>query len=216
MITHQITPTWIYIIGFAAQGIFAARMALQWLWSEKKGETITPPLFWTLSLMGCLVLLVYGVLRHDPVIIIGQLLGYAIYIRNLAIEGSWPRLPFVLKIIIVGIPAAIVVYAYRTTYPVTTTYQPEEKWLFIAGSIGQLLMNLRFVYQWYFAEKTKSATLPVGFWQITLVASMLILFYAFYRLDPVLLVAQSFSLVSALRNIHLGRMKKQILANTDS
>ena len=70
-------------IGFFGQGIFASRFIVQWIYSEKKGESTIPILFWYLSILGGLSLLVYAIFRKDPVIISGQLFGILIYTRNL-------------------------------------------------------------------------------------------------------------------------------------
>jgi hypothetical protein len=39
--------------------------------------------FWYLSIAGAVVLLVYALHRRDPVFVAGQVLGVAIYLRNL-------------------------------------------------------------------------------------------------------------------------------------
>ena len=71
------------IIGFIGQGIFASRFIFQWVHSERKGESSIPIIFWYLSIFGGLGLLTYAIFRKDPVIIIGQLFGIFIYLRNL-------------------------------------------------------------------------------------------------------------------------------------
>tara|TARA_B100000575_G_C23075844_1_gene619700 strand:+ start:787 stop:1089 length:303 start_codon:yes stop_codon:yes gene_type:complete len=71
------------IIGFIGQGIFASRFIFQWIYSEKKGESYIPIIFWYLSIFGGLGLLVYAIFRKDPVIIAGQSVGIFIYLRNL-------------------------------------------------------------------------------------------------------------------------------------
>ena len=70
-------------IGFLGQGIFASRFIVQWIYSEKKGESTIPIIFWYLSIFGGLGLLIYAISRKDPVIITGQLFGILIYLRNL-------------------------------------------------------------------------------------------------------------------------------------
>ena len=70
-------------IGFIGQGVFASRFVVQWLYSEKKGESAVPVVFWYLSIIGGLGLLTYAIFRKDPVIIVGQLFGILIYSRNL-------------------------------------------------------------------------------------------------------------------------------------
>ena len=71
------------IIGFLGQGLFASRFIVQWIYSEKKGESSIPLIFWYLSIFGGIGLLVYAIFRKDPVIIAGQSFGIFIYLRNL-------------------------------------------------------------------------------------------------------------------------------------
>ena len=71
------------IIGFAGQSIFASRFIVQWIYSEKIGESAIPVIFWYLSIFGGLMLLIYAISRKDPVIITGQLFGIIVYLRNL-------------------------------------------------------------------------------------------------------------------------------------
>ena len=70
-------------IGFFGQGLFASRFIIQWIYSEKKGESSIPVLFWYLSIFGGIGLLTYAIFRKDPVIILGQTFGIFIYLRNL-------------------------------------------------------------------------------------------------------------------------------------
>ena len=71
------------IIGFFGQGLFASRFIFQWIYSEKKGESSIPIIFWYLSIFGGMGLLTYAIFRKDPVIIVGQIFGIFIYARNL-------------------------------------------------------------------------------------------------------------------------------------
>ena len=71
------------IIGFVGQGLFASRFIFQWIYSEKKGESTIPIIFWYLSIFGGAGLLTYAIFRQDPVIIVGQTFGIFIYLRNL-------------------------------------------------------------------------------------------------------------------------------------
>ena len=71
------------IIGFLGQGLFASRFIVQWIYSEKRGKSSIPVVFWYLSIMGGIGLLIYAISRKDPVIILGQSFGIFIYLRNL-------------------------------------------------------------------------------------------------------------------------------------
>ena len=77
------TVTQWVIIGFIGQALFGARFIIQWLVSEKRGESTIPLAFWYCSIGGSIVLLTYAIHREDPVFIVGQSLGSIIYIRNL-------------------------------------------------------------------------------------------------------------------------------------
>jgi lipid-A-disaccharide synthase-like uncharacterized protein len=75
-------------VGFSAQALFTARFLVQWLASERKGESVIPLAFWYLSLTGGVMLLLYAVYRKDPVIITGQAFGVVVYLRNLFLIGK--------------------------------------------------------------------------------------------------------------------------------
>jgi lipid-A-disaccharide synthase-like uncharacterized protein len=74
---------WLYLLGFMGQLLFALRFFVQWVASERKGESVIPVYFWYLSLIGSVILLVYAIIRHDPVFILGQSTGFIVYMRNL-------------------------------------------------------------------------------------------------------------------------------------
>jgi lipid-A-disaccharide synthase-like uncharacterized protein len=74
---------WWLLAGFGGQILFMLRFVIQWLHSEREQRSTIPVSFWYFSIAGALVLLVYSVHRQDPVFVAGQLLGVAIYLRNL-------------------------------------------------------------------------------------------------------------------------------------
>ena len=69
--------------GIVAQMMFAGRFLVQWIESERAGRSVIPVSFWFLSIVGGGMTLVYGLVRHDAIIIIGQVLSNFIYVRNL-------------------------------------------------------------------------------------------------------------------------------------
>jgi lipid-A-disaccharide synthase-like uncharacterized protein len=68
--------------GLVAQLLFAARFLVQWIASERAGKSVVPMAFWFFSIGGGLMTLVYGIVKREPVIILGQLLANIIYARN--------------------------------------------------------------------------------------------------------------------------------------
>jgi lipid-A-disaccharide synthase-like uncharacterized protein len=88
----SILPLWlVLVIGFGGQAIFTARFLVQWLASERKRDSVMPVTFWWLSLVGGLTLFVYGYLRRDPVIMLGNSMGVFIYVRNLMLVSKKKR-----------------------------------------------------------------------------------------------------------------------------
>lgn len=71
------------VIGFLGQALFTARFLVQWIFSERRGESIVPIAFWYFSVAGGLILLAYAIHRADPVFILGQSAGLVVYLRNL-------------------------------------------------------------------------------------------------------------------------------------
>jgi lipid-A-disaccharide synthase-like uncharacterized protein len=69
--------------GLVAQLLFTARFLVQWISSERAGQSVVPMAFWFFSVAGGTMTLVYGLVKREPVIIIGQLLSNIIYVRNI-------------------------------------------------------------------------------------------------------------------------------------
>jgi lipid-A-disaccharide synthase-like uncharacterized protein len=70
-------------VGLGGQFVFGARFVVQWAASERVRRSVVPVAFWWLSIGGAAVLLAYAIHRRDPVFILGQSTGFAIYARNL-------------------------------------------------------------------------------------------------------------------------------------
>ncbi len=197
---------WILLIGFSAQILFSARLLIQWILSEKQKQSITPLTFWWFSLGGALLLFVYGYLRQDFAIMLGQSLTYFIYIRNLQLQQQWARIPKILRVFLWIFPTLIVWYSYNNgEYDLERLFKNEAipLWLLLLGSIAQILFTLRFVYQWFYAEKSKESVLPKGFWMLSLSGALLILTYAVIRQDIVLLLGHCMGILVYTRNLIL-------------
>ena len=90
----------VVVVGLAGQVIFGGRMVVQWWVSERRGRSLVPKVFWHMSLWGSVLVLIYGFLDRDPVVIVGQALGFVIYVRNLVLmsRGGQIESPTVSKI----------------------------------------------------------------------------------------------------------------------
>jgi lipid-A-disaccharide synthase-like uncharacterized protein len=69
--------------GLIGQCLFAARMLVQWIASEKAKASVIPVAFWWLSLIGSTMIVIYFVWRVEIVGILGQATGWFVYVRNL-------------------------------------------------------------------------------------------------------------------------------------
>lgn len=76
------------VFGLTGQFIFMLRFLVQWIASERRGRSYIPIAFWYISLAGGIMLFIYGLIDHDPVILLGQSLGLGIYLRNLYLIHS--------------------------------------------------------------------------------------------------------------------------------
>jgi lipid-A-disaccharide synthase-like uncharacterized protein len=68
--------------GIVAQLLFTARFIVQWIASERAGKSVMPMAFWIFSISGGMMTLIYGLVRREPIIIMGQALAVGIYLRN--------------------------------------------------------------------------------------------------------------------------------------
>lgn len=71
------------VFGLMGQMVFMSRMIVQWIASERAKRSVMPVAFWWLSIIGAMMVLTYGVLRQDIVIILAQSFGFIVYGRNL-------------------------------------------------------------------------------------------------------------------------------------
>ncbi|MDA0176098.1 MULTISPECIES: lipid-A-disaccharide synthase N-terminal domain-containing protein [Mesoflavibacter] len=200
----------IYSIGFLAQILFSSRLIIQWITSEKQKKVITPTLFWTLSLIASFLLFIYGYLRNDFAIMLGQGLTYYIYIRNLQLQNQWKNYPKLMQWILLLMPVFVTVFYFNNNEIDTVKLFKNEAiplWLLLLGIISQIVFTFRFVYQWMYSEKHKESSLPFGFWALSLIGSILILTYAIFRKDPVLLVGHLLGATIYVRNLII--LKKQ-------
>ena len=79
------------LVGVVGQTIFGLRFIVQWLASERAGRTVIPLSFWLLSIAGSAIVLIYGIHKREPVVILSQLMGLPIYFRNLALIAKERR-----------------------------------------------------------------------------------------------------------------------------
>jgi lipid-A-disaccharide synthase-like uncharacterized protein len=80
----------------------------------------------------------------------------------------------------------------------------------IVGFAGETTFCGRFVLQWIVSEKLKRSHVPVGFWYMSLVGSIILVVYAVHRKDPV------FALGSLLPGLIYARNLQLIFRHKDA
>lgn len=70
--------------GIAGQMVFKSRFIVQWFYSVSHRESSLPMIFWIISVAGSLMIVAYGLIRHDWVLVAGQV-GIVASVRNIMI-----------------------------------------------------------------------------------------------------------------------------------
>jgi lipid-A-disaccharide synthase-like uncharacterized protein len=74
----------------------------------------------------------------------------------------------------------------------------------IVGLTGSAVFSIRFFLQWVASERAKKSIIPVGFWECSLLGSMLALsYFIFYRHDSVGVIMTLAPLPLYIRNLYL-------------
>lgn len=201
----------VFGIGFLAQALFSARLVVQWLLSEKSRKVVSPTSYWQISILASYLLFVYGWLRDDFAIILGQYISYYIYIWNLNTKNHWKELPAFIRLVLLLTPVLVIIYLLLTwdiNGPRLFRNANIPLGLLIFGSMGQIIFTFRFIYQWFYSRHKGESVFPVTFWVLSLLGSAIIVSYGIYRSDPVLILGQSAGFIAYIRNLFILRKNK--------
>ena len=194
----------IYFIGLTAQLLFSLRLLIQWLFSEKENKIVAPTFFWIVSLIASILFFMYGYLRNDFAIMLGQFITYYIYIRNLQLQNQWNRLQKEIQIVFINFPLIVLLITFlRGEFDFSQLFNQNfiPVWLLALGIVSQLIFTLRFIFQWIISEKNKLSQLPSTFWILSTVGSVIILIYSIFRKDPILFIGHTFGIIIYCRNL---------------
>lgn len=197
------SPLWIYLIGFFAQCLYTARVIVQWYLSEKHHRVESPGIFWMLSIVGSMILFLYGYLRHDLSIIIGELLSYYIYMWNINAKGLYQKVPRPLIWAQACFPLVIIGLMLKDFPQFSEMFLPGGNMplaLLVFGTTGQVIYKSRFIYQIIYSSRRGESTLPLGMWILAVTGSLMIIIYGIIRHDWVLVIGQ-FGIFASIRNI---------------
>ena len=80
-------PLWLLLFGVAGQFTYEIRSVYQLVYSYRRKESILPLGHWVLAVIGSVMIITYGIIRHDWVLVIGQF-AVVFSIRNIMIYFS--------------------------------------------------------------------------------------------------------------------------------
>ena len=97
--------------------------------------------------------------------------------------------------------------------PASMATSPEQL-MIIVGFGGQALFASRFIIQWIKSEGAKKSVIPVAFWYFSIGGGAVLLLYAIWRQDPVIMCGQGLGLFIYARNLYfIIRSAKEAKAN---
>ena len=88
--------------------------------------------------------------------------------------------------------------------PASLETNPEQI-MIVVGFAGQGLFAMRFIIQWLSSEKQAKSVIPVAFWYFSIGGGAVLLLYAIWRQDPVIICGQGLGLFIYLRNLYFIR-----------
>ena len=68
---------------------------------------------------------------------------------------------------------------------------------------GQALFGGRFVLQWLVSEYKQKSHVPVSFWYLSIIGSLILLSYSIHIKNPIFMLSFSLNTLIYMRNLHL-------------
>ena len=97
--------------------------------------------------------------------------------------------------------------------PASLATKPEQL-MIIIGFAGQGLFAMRFIIQWLKSEGEGRSVIPLAFWYFSIGGGAVLLLYAIWRQDPVIMCGQGLGLFIYARNLYfIIRSAKEAKAN---
>ncbi len=203
----------ITIFGIVGMIIFHSRFYVQWMVSEYHGKSVMPPVFWYLSSVGSVLLMIFGILTQSPLGVLNHNINIVIYIRN--IVHIWREKGYLTSgrsmalHIAMGIIALIGISFLVRTWLLEWGVQQEKPkdealkewgWLLV-GVMGTGLFGLRMIVQWIATEKEKKSVVPKSFWYLSFVAALLSTAAFVHRAEWIFAIGSGLTLLIYSRNI---------------
>jgi lipid-A-disaccharide synthase-like uncharacterized protein len=80
------------------------------------------------------------------------------------------------------------------------------------GLLGNAAFFARFLVQWVASERARRSYVPLAFWHLSIVGSVILLIYALHRRDPIFTLAYLPNGVVYVRNLMLIRRDERAVS----
>lgn len=191
------------LLGWVGIACFFSRFLVQWLVSERAGESLAPRSFWLLSVLGSVLMIVYSMYRGEPVFLAGYVVTLFIYVRNLWIADTGSAAARLGPAPLTGMALVAWALLVWTSFDhLRPGWGDSVAWLSV-GVVGQSVWSSRFVVQWYVTEREGHSHFPEAFWWISLLGNGLLLAYAIRLADPVWIAGLALGPLVQVRNLML-------------
>ncbi|MBX6680425.1 lipid-A-disaccharide synthase [Chlamydia gallinacea] len=205
----------LYPIGLLANLFFGCAFTIQWFSSFKKNQAHVPKIFWILSSIGALLMMVHGFIQSQFPISLLHSANLVIYFRNLNVTSSY-KLSFtstlgflILSLLLTTLPFTIKAYYYPSMEWMASPkifslpLPPPNPYWHVFGCLGLFIFSSRFFVQWFYLEIKKCATLPALFWLVGFLGGFLAFIYFLHTGDPVNMISYGCGLLPALANLRI-------------
>jgi lipid-A-disaccharide synthase-like uncharacterized protein len=78
--------------------------------------------------------------------------------------------------------------------------------------IGQFIFGGRFVLQWLVSEYRKKSHVPIAFWYLSILGSLILLAYSVHIKNPIFMLSFSLNTLIYVRNLHLLYLESRRIA----
>ncbi|MCH9634400.1 MAG: hypothetical protein S4CHLAM7_11490 [Chlamydiae bacterium] len=216
-------------LGFASLAPFGLRFLLQWVMSERRGESYVTSLFWILSIIGNILISAHYLAQIQFHLYVIRFFPLYFSFRQLAlIKGyakpfSWSRLLKILSFLSLSLTLLFVLRVWIEHHKMLWISHLEMPWSNInpnisfvwhsIGFLGAAIFASRLWVQWWQSERTQKSFLSPSFWWLSLSGGSLTLFYAVFIKDYVTACGYITGLVPYARNLMLIYKSKQKATN---
>lgn len=192
------------VLGWIGNACFFSRFLVQWALSERARRSLTPEVFWRLSLLGTVCWIVYSSQQDNYVLLVGFVLNGSIYARNLWMQrrsGTRTLTPRLAALIAL---ASVIGLVAGALWNLDADPEASVAWV-VCAAVGQAIWSARFVVQWWHSERAGESHFPPTFWWLSLAGNALLLAYALHLGDPIFIAAFVPGPLVQVRNLMLQR-----------